>query len=225
MTVVCPLGHTSATADFCDRCGTPISPVAAVAQVTEVLPVIEEADTSPATRREPCPVCRTPRSGDDRFCEACGHDFEASPVADEGWEAIATADREQFEQLAVPGLTFPNGYGERRFALDGVELRIGRSRGRPGAGAGARDKPEIDLAGDPEDPGISRLHAVLVRREAGGYAVRDLGSTNGTTVNDNRQPIAADAAVPLAEGDRIRLGAFTTITIRLRSRGGPAGQS
>ena len=224
MTVVCPLGHSSATTDFCDQCGTPIGPVAAVGQATEVLPVVEEADTSPATRREPCPVCRTPRSGDDRFCEACGHDFEAPPGPSESWEAIATADRGQFEQLAVPGLVFPDGYGERRFALDGAHLRIGRSR-PPGAPTGDPDRPEIDLAGPPEDPGISRLHAVLVRRDDGGYAVRDLGSTNGTTVNDNRQPLAANTAVALAEGDRIRLGAFTTITIRLRSRGEPPGQS
>ena len=225
MTVVCPLGHPSATTDFCDRCGTPIGPLASVGQATEVLPVVEEADTSPAARREPCPVCRTPRSGADRFCEACGHDFTAPPATAEGWEAVVTANRTQFERLAVAGLAFPDGYGERHFALDGAQLRIGRSRRRPGDPAPGPDAPDIDLAGSPEDPGISRLHAVLLRRDDGGYAIRDLGSTNGTTVNDDPRPIGADATVPLAAGDQIRLGAFTTITIRLRSRGEPADLS
>jgi diguanylate cyclase (GGDEF)-like protein len=36
-----------------------------------------------------------------------------------------------------------------------------------------------------EDAGISRRHAEFIRQE-GGYAIRDLGSTNGTTVNGTR---------------------------------------
>jgi pSer/pThr/pTyr-binding forkhead associated (FHA) protein len=76
--------------------------------------------------------------------------------------------------------------------------------------------PEIDLAGAGEDPGISRLHAVLERRPDGGYAVRDLGSTNGTMVNDDPAPLAQHVAVALADGDRIRIGAWTTITVRSR---------
>jgi pSer/pThr/pTyr-binding forkhead associated (FHA) protein len=44
--------------------------------------------------------------------------------------------------------------------------------------------------------------------------VQDLGSTNGTTINDGADPIDADAPVPLGDGDRIHLGAWTTITLR-----------
>jgi FHA domain len=215
MTVVCPSGHASATTDYCDQCGAPIASTAPPPQATAVLPVVEEADTSPAARRAPCPVCGAQRSGDDRYCEGCGHDFLAPPLpaaAIAEWEAVASADRAQFERFAVAGVSFPNGYLERRFALDEPELRIGRSRGRPG-----EEAAEIDLAGNPQDPGISRLHAVLERQADGTYAVRDLGSTNGTTVNDDPQPVGTDSPVPLADGDRIRLGAWTTITIRSRS--------
>jgi pSer/pThr/pTyr-binding forkhead associated (FHA) protein len=73
------------------------------------------------------------------------------------------------------------------------------------------------LAGAPADPGISRLHAVLERRADGSYAVRDLGSTNGTAVNDDPSPVGREVAVPLKAGDRIRLGAWTTITLRRSS--------
>ena len=208
MTVTCPSGHSSATADYCDRCGAPIAPVATPQQPTVELPVVDEIETSPSEVREPCPACGAPRSGDDRYCEGCGHDFLAPPPATD-WEAVVTADRSQFERLATDGLTFPGNYRERRLALDGATMRIGRCRGRPGD-----PLPEIDLAGAPEDPGISRLHAVLERRSDGGYAIRDLGSTNGTTVNDN--PLAQDAPLPLEDGDRIRIGAWTTIVVHSR---------
>ncbi len=206
MSVTCPHGHSSVTTDYCDACGAPIVGAPEPPGARTESESHEEVDTSPAIRREPCPVCRTPRSGDDRFCEACGHDFVAPPMV---WEAVAAPDRLQFERFATPGLTFPEHTSERRFVLSGPAVRIGRSRGRPGESV-----PEIDLAGDPEDPGISRLHAMLERQRDGSYAVRDLGSTNGTTLNNDPQPIATDAAVALAPGDQIHIGAWTTICLR-----------
>jgi hypothetical protein len=208
MTVTCPSGHASATADYCDQCGAPIATVAAPQQPTVELPVLEEIETSPSEVREPCPACGAPRSGDDRYCEGCGHDFLAPPSAT-GWEAIVTADRSQFERLQSDGIAFPGHYHERRFALDGAAMRIGRRRGHA-----AEPALEIDLSGAPEDPGISRMHAVLERRSDGGYTIRDLGSTNGTMVNDDPVPLGRETVVSLTDGDRIRIGAWTTITVR-----------
>jgi hypothetical protein len=212
MTVNCPNGHSSATADYCDQCGAPIGAIATPQQPTVELSVLDETDTSPSQMREPCPVCGAPRPDDDRYCEECGHDFLAPPPAASAWEAVVSADRSQFERLATDGIAFPVNYRERRFALDGAEMRIGRRRGQPG-----ESTPEIDLTGAPEDPGISRLHAVLMRRPDGGYAIRDLGSTNGTTVNDDPAPLGQDTSVPLSDGDRVRIGAWTTLTVRSRS--------
>jgi FHA domain/Double zinc ribbon len=211
MTLSCPRGHSSATADYCDQCGAPMTAVAAPQRPTVELTVLEETETSPSELREPCPVCGAPRSGDDRYCEGCGHDFLAPPPSVTGWEAVVTADRSQFERLSTDGVAFPGDYRERRFVLNAPLMRIGRRRGQPGEPA-----PEIDLADAPEDPGVSRLHAVLELRAGGGYAIRDLGSTNGTTVNDDPAPLGQDTAVPLADGDRIRIGAWTTITVRSR---------
>jgi hypothetical protein len=176
-----------------------------------VFPTVDELDTSPAARREPCPVCGAPRSGDDRYCEGCGFDFHGPPPAAGAWEAVVTADRAQFERLAVAGISFPTDYTERRFVLADGENRIGRSRGNPDEAA-----PEIDLAGAPADPGVSRLHAMLERRSDGVIVVRDLGSTNGTTVNDDPVPIAPESPVALGDGDRVRVGAWTTITVHKR---------
>jgi hypothetical protein len=219
MSVVCPRGHESQATDYCDQCGALIaggSPGAgtgglSAGEITAVLPVVEEVDTSPAARREPCPVCAAARSGEDRYCESCGYDFHGPPPSPAGWEAIVSADRVQFDRLAVDGVSFPADYSERRVVLGDGESRIGRSRGHPEERA-----PEIDLAAAPVDPGVSRLHAMLERRADGGIVVRDLGSTNGTMVNDDPRPIDPHTAIPLADGDRVRVGAWTTITVRRR---------
>jgi DNA-binding CsgD family transcriptional regulator len=60
--------------------------------------------------------------------------------------------------------------------------------------------PENDVA-IPEDPTVSRLHAVLEQFEAG-WCVTDLGSSNGTTVNGDR----IIAQHRLRHGDEIRVG-------------------
>jgi pSer/pThr/pTyr-binding forkhead associated (FHA) protein len=56
-----------------------------------------------------------------------------------------------------------------------------------------------------------RLHAVLIRAADGSWSVLDPGSANGTQVNGAQ--IARDQQVPLRDGDRIYLGAWTRITI------------
>jgi ABC-type multidrug transport system ATPase subunit len=53
---------------------------------------------------------------------------------------------------------------------------------------------------------VSRYHARIDRGETG-YTITDLGSANGTKVNDRR--LTAEVAVPLADGDRIEIGALT----------------
>jgi hypothetical protein len=179
---------------------------------TDLSSLGEDLDTSPSARREEaCPACAVLRAGDDRYCEGCGYDFLAPPPPATTWEAVITADRAQFDRYAVPGVSFPVDHVERRLALVEGENRIGRSHGNPDEQA-----PEIDLAGAPADPGISRLHAVIDRRGDGTCVVRDLESTNGTAINDDPALIAPQTDVPLADGDRIRLGLWTTITVRRR---------
>ena len=225
MTALCPSGHVSATVDYCDQCGTPI---AGTSPPPDVEPLGEELDTSPAARQEPCPACLAPRSGDDRYCEGCGYDFILRPpiaaeasapgvasgpgaAAVASWEATVSADRSQFEALGQAGIEFPADLAERSIALTLDRVRIGRSRGRAD-----EEIPEIDLTGAYADPGVSHLHAELARTDDGSYSLRDLGSTNGTTLNDDPEPVGAQLTGPLADGDRIRLGAWTTITLRRR---------
>jgi FHA domain len=131
------------------------------------------------------------------------------PVA---WMAVVASDHDYFEDVVAAGgpdaasLTFPDYCPERRFRLAGPEMRIGRRSASQGL------EPEIDLTGPPTDPGVSRMHAALIAEPDGSWTVLDPGSENGTLVNGNE--IAAGARVPLHDGDRIHLGAWTVITIR-----------
>jgi hypothetical protein len=227
MTVTCPDGHLSATEDYCDKCGAPIDAAApsslsgagigasppAVTPPSAPASAVSEPDEEHDTARSPtreCPACGAPWSGDDSFCERCGRNlFAAPPVAD--WEAHISADRAYFDRYSNDGIAFPDVYAEWRVELGDDRLRIGRSR----AGS-AEPPPEIDLTGDHADPGISRAHAMLERRPDGSYAVLDLGSTNGTTINDDGTRIEPQTPVELADGDRVHVGAWTTVTIRRR---------
>jgi pSer/pThr/pTyr-binding forkhead associated (FHA) protein len=124
---------------------------------------------------------------------------------------VVTADRNYYDRMLItraltgPPVPFPAYNDERRFSLAGKQMRIGRrsaARGR---------EPEIDLAGPPADPGVSRLHAVLIAGPDGTWAVLDPGSANGTLLNGRE--ISIGDLIPLREGDRINLGAWTAITV------------
>jgi hypothetical protein len=132
----------------------------------------------------------------------------AEPAA---WEVVATADRDYFERVAPEGVTFPPHCPDRSFAVVGPQVRIGRRS--PSRGVA----PEIDLSGAPEDPAISHLHALLLRQADGTYSVVDPGSTNGTTLNSGADPIEVNVAVPVKDGDRIHIGAWTTLTLHALS--------
>jgi pSer/pThr/pTyr-binding forkhead associated (FHA) protein len=118
------------------------------------------------------------------------------------------ADRDYFERVATEEVEFPVRYQPRTFELQDTEVSIGRHSATRGT------RPQIDLSGAPEDPAISHLQAVLMRQEDGSYALVDPGSSNGTTLNDDLNPIAPNTPVPLSDGDRIHIGAWTTMTIR-----------
>jgi len=201
MTATCPAGHVSTTTDYCDQCGARIG--AGSAEPAHVPP--DTSATSPSPVSAPCPRCGVPRTGRDRYCESCGLDFTAAAAA---WAVTVGPDRGYFERTAPEGLVFPDDESARTIALDGARVRIGRRR-PPG-----EDAPEIELG----DPAVSRLHASLVNAADGSWAVIDEGSSNGTTINARADPIAPHVEVALSDGDRIHVGAWTTITLALRSR-------
>ena len=227
-TYACPKGHTSSTDDFCDECGAKIGgaptvsmPVAtmasAAASAATGAPAATPAAGPAATSGAPCPNCGAPRAGGSRFCEDCGYDHStgkvptlapppetAPPVATQ-WTATIAADRKYFEDNAIEGVEFPADAPSREVSLPAPQVRIGRKSTSKGT------DPEIDLSDS--DPGTSHSHALLTLSVDGVWLVSDLGSTNGTYLNDEQQPLGAGQTRSLKDGDQVHVGAWTTITL------------
>ncbi|GAA2089424.1 hypothetical protein GCM10009801_53730 [Streptomyces albiaxialis] len=129
------------------------------------------------------------------------------------WVAVIAPDREYFTAMMgrsgpeAAALNLPAYSPEQQLPLTGNQITIGRRRASTG------EAPDIDLARQPEDPGVSHQHAVLVQQPDGSWSVVDQDSTNGTTINGAEDPIQPFVPVPLKEGDRVHVGAWTTITL------------
>jgi len=198
----CPRCGTPRNGQFCEACGynfagprfTPAS----------------AASPPPAAPRAYSSSQPGPGSGGYSPAQA-PPSMSSFPYPQATWTAVVGADRAYYERVqAVTGpegsaVGFPSYYAERRFQLVGTQMRIGRRSVSRGLA------PEIDLTGPPADPGISRLHAVLISTPDGNWAVLDPGSANGTLLNGSE--IGVGDQVPLHDGDRINLGAWTAITV------------
>ncbi len=156
-----------------------------------------------------CPLCRRENPSGTRFCKYCGRllvepDLEVSVTEhaphyevrdgmDDRWESSDVAD---VSNARVVIRAYPSDFdSEERpvaqtigeYALDGQTITIGRGQ-------------TCDIIFD-RDSMVSRRHAIL-RPEANHYTVADLGSSNGTFLNELeiREP------TPLTHGDRILIG-------------------
>ncbi|HSK59288.1 MAG TPA: FHA domain-containing protein [Actinomycetospora sp.] len=130
--------------------------------------------------------------------------------ADRDYHDLVLARRpEDATDVVTP--EFPAASTPREVVLRADEVRIGRA-----GGPSAAEAPEIDLADPPADPGVSALHAVLMALPHDRWVVMDAGSTNGTTLNYDEDPLPPDTPVALHSGDRIHIGAWTTLTVERR---------
>ncbi|MEU7066331.1 FHA domain-containing protein [Streptomyces sp. NPDC046161] len=136
------------------------------------------------------------------------------PQGGGSWSATIGPDRSYFMAMMqrsgpeAAGLNLPAYSPEQHLPLSGGQVTIGRRRASTG------ESPDIDLSVPPEDPGVSHQHAVLVQQPDGSWAVVDQNSTNGTTINGGEEAIQPYVPIPLADGDRVHVGAWTTITVR-----------
>ncbi|MCT9010714.1 FHA domain-containing protein [Streptomyces rhizosphaerihabitans] len=143
-----------------------------------------------------------------------GPGYQQQQQQSRSWSATIAPDREYFMAMMqrsgpeAAGLNLPAYSPELQRPLLGNQITIGRRRHSTG------ESPDIDLSVPPEDPGVSHQHAVLVQQPDGTWAVVDQNSTNGTTVNGGEEPIQPFVPVQLQDGDRVHVGAWTTITIR-----------
>ena len=193
MSGTCPEGHRSETPDYCSICGVAIPGAPTV-----------------GVSADRCPNCGS-SLGEDMRCISCAYLVGASdsvaPWLAEHWEVVIRPDRAYYDMLEPDGMDFPDRTSTRRVPLTGDYVRIGRRSKTKGV------QPEIDLSDALEDTAVSHRHAVFMRQPQGTWALVDQDSTNGTYLNDDEDPVPANQPLPLSDGDRIHVGAWTTITI------------
>jgi len=210
----CPQCGTPRTGQFCEVCGFSFASGTAPQPAPAPGPA-----PAPQPAPSPAPVAKPdvfapaapPGAAGGPAVTGTGNGAPG-PAAAAGWSAVVSADRSYFDSVIAEGgpdagsIEFPGYCPERRFRLTGREMRIGRRSVSRGL------EPEIDLTGPPTDPGVSHLHAVLIAEPDGTWAVLDPGSSNGTIVNGNE--IVAGVRVPLHDGDRVCVGAWTVLTLQ-----------
>ncbi|HEX6185704.1 MAG TPA: protein kinase [Pyrinomonadaceae bacterium] len=153
--------------------------------------VQEQSARTLAVERVFCGFCGKSISSEDVFCPHCGARQPIAAASASLRAARATA------RLVVTGTTELDA----TFVLNKETNLVGRTDPQ------SNIFPDIDLSRFDPETKISRRHA-RVWREGDTFLVEDLGSVNGTVVNDAvrlgpRQPR------PLANGDRLRLGETT----------------
>jgi hypothetical protein len=125
--------------------------------------------------------------------------------------AVVTADRAYYDSQQVGEVQFPVGAPPRVIELPAGPATIGRRSRSLGT------DPALDLAIPPEDPAVSHTHASLLPADDGTWSLVDHGSTNGTYLNESPEPLPANVPRTVHPGDRIYVGAWTRITLDLRS--------
>lgn len=224
---ICAAGHDSTATDYCDVCGLAFGGASSAPAAAGPAPSPTVSAPLPEAPGEPCPNCSTPRAADERFCEVCGLDFTtgampAAPAAQPavspapssavpgpagpptGWSVVITADPEWFADNAggsADGIELPDPLPAPRTEPLMATTSIGR--------AGSSTRPDIAI----DDDAVSRKHCELRQTVAGSWVVEDLGSTNGTYLDDATDPITPHTDTPLASGTRIKLGAYTILTL------------
>ncbi len=140
-----------------------------------------------------CGFCGGRIAADDIFCAHCG---SRQPTAGAGSSA-ALAQARATAKLIVAGTTELDA----SFLLQKESNLVGRTDPL------SNIFPEVDLSRFDPQTKVSRRHA-RIWREGESFMVEDLGSVNGTVINDMirlepRQPRALDS------GDRIKMGETT----------------
>ncbi len=165
-----------------------------------------------------CPICQESNELEAVFCRHCGAALE-DPFMDPGARTKTTnlpaVVPERIKDWSIDHAAIPDHgiavYIEGEFNpayLDSKEeFVIGRKAGSTSPVA----ESLLDLSPmGGYAQGISRRHAVIQRTKHG-YEILDLGSVNGTWLNDER--LAPHKYYPLASGSHLRLGGMRLLVL------------
>ncbi|MBF6590099.1 MAG: FHA domain-containing protein [Ktedonobacterales bacterium] len=209
MTICSQCGAESEAADrFCQKCGrrfevsdadfaladrasASVSPAIGQWASTETQDATHDASAASAGSNGwmASPVSSTWQTSGASVSGSVSGGLTDAPTASSSASAapVATATVGAVARVLMRSLVSPDPAGVREYVLDGHTIAIGRS-------------PSCDIVVE-GDQLISRRHALL-RYDGARYLVVDLGSSNGTFVNDEE----ITEARPLRDGDRVSVG-------------------
>jgi len=165
-----------------------------------------------------CTQCGQQNPADARFCARCG--TALSPAADTGsasadtTSALSAAALERALESGEAGPAQEAAAAPEQVAAEGLPRGTALLVVKRGPNAGSRFLLDADVttAGRHPDSDIfldditvSRRHAEFVR-EGDGFALRDVGSLNGTYLNRERIEHAV-----LAGGDEVQIGKYRLV--------------
>ena len=207
-TYLCPKGHNSTEPDYCSECGARIQ-----GSSDPSFSPTQPPSSQPKSGLT-CPDCATlhePNSGD--FCEICGYNF-VSGAHGEVPIAIShppVSDPIKLEEITVeiaavdldPASPPPPDH------FTPISLRLVQGNNLIGRTSQARAiYPEIPLD---FDDAVSHRHALLNLNPDGTLTIRDIGSSNGTKLNNVELKPMVD--VLLKSEDEITLGHWIKIKV------------
>jgi len=141
------------------------------------IPADQITQPEPLPTEHTCMVCGSKNQLKAHFCGRCGASLAGRPAG----------------KIQVLG---PNGVLWERRILENP-FNIGRRS------LSRQIFPHLDLTYNDPAAYVSRQHARILA-DAGGYFVEDLGSANGTFLNDRR--LSGGVPTRLRNGDRVRIG-------------------
>jgi len=171
-----------------------------------------------------CTACGSESLRSSRYCAQCG-----APLPESDWPAGAEATT-VIPAAGLPPITGSGPEVDPDFsaaahqgAVDALAPGSALLVVKRGPNAGSRfllDQPVTSAGRHPDsdifldDVTVSRRHAEFHSAD-GGFAVRDVGSLNGTYVNRERVESG-----PLSGGDEVQIGKFRLVYLTGSARGG-----
>ena len=183
-------------AQFCDNCGASLkqsNQPQSYAAAARLEPAPPPTPIFPA-RRQAAPAPAAPAYAAAPAPAAPAYAAAPAPAAPAYAAAPAPAASVPIRGYA----SFTDSSSGQVFQLHSDKVLLGRGPGQ------ANDGFKLDFEGLRGGATVSKRHAVL-RRDSTGIFIEDVGSGNGTFINDERLPQGIERG--LSSGDRLRLGA------------------
>lgn len=197
---------------FCENCGYDFitGSLPAEAGLPAAGSASESASASGGKPAAAAPVAAAPSVlNDDERAATAGPPSDASGDVPR-LRIVVSVDRSYFDAVVNDGeIDFPDPIpADQDLDLAGSELHIGRTSDSRAI------HPDIDVADLTGDQAVSSRHAVLRVANDGTYTIVDVGSTNGTFLEDvNSDAITHGVPMEVKVGVPMFVGAWTRLTI------------